>query len=157
MAILNDGSLGSSQPHDYRTQDSCRPMIESSMCGAVNCLTIHGPDPTDQPKDLKGNSILHSSKPAAYDFSNKEETHDLLSNQKPNTQGNYTEKFVRPVEETVQHELANRTSKRDTQPFMKLRATGGDRQDVTDLYSASGLSCTSMAIRLGLPTEDKLE
>ncbi|XP_072836885.2 uncharacterized protein LOC110090661 [Pogona vitticeps] len=144
LAILSDGTLGSSRSYDdCRTQQSCRAMVESKICRAVNCLSIHGPDSTDQPKELKGNSILHSSKLTTYDFSSEKEVHDLFSS-KPNMQM-CKGKLMCPVEETVQQEQTNRTSKRDHQQSdrskMKVVATGGDKQGFLDLYSATALSC----------------
>ncbi|XP_042293503.1 uncharacterized protein LOC121914280 isoform X2 [Sceloporus undulatus] len=132
LAILNHDALGNGHLYDYGTQESCRDTVESKVCDAIDCLSIHGSDPTDQPKELKGNIAQHSS------------TNNFPS-KKLKIEENCAGQLMYPVEETAQME--QRTTKSGIQVFdhstPKLaNLPSGNREDFNiDLYSSPDLFC----------------
>ncbi|XP_061449590.1 uncharacterized protein LOC133368936 [Rhineura floridana] len=153
LAILNDVALEGKVPYGYQAQESSREMTESKICDAMSCLTIHGSDPTDQPKELKGNTIQHSNKFAACSFSSKEVVCHLSSASK---EEDGIEKLMYPVEETAQPELI--TSKRGIKEFDRSKTKladqpGEDREGFNvDLYTSelfcniAGCNCPTVGL-----------
>ncbi|XP_060644264.2 spermatogenesis-associated protein 2-like [Anolis sagrei] len=135
LAILNNGTLGNHRLYDYRTQET----DESNVCSAMNCLGIYGADPTDQPKELKGNTVQHSNMHTGCNLSREEDPCDLFCNNKLKI------KLMYPVEETTQ--LEQRTSRSANQEVhlsgMKLEDPPGRKRGGFNInsYSSPDLFC----------------
>ncbi|XP_062997020.1 uncharacterized protein LOC134408606 [Elgaria multicarinata webbii] len=136
LAILNDVTLESRAPYGYGSRET----IESKICDAMQCLTIHGSDPMDQPQELKGGTEQHGHHLSGRGFSRKEGTSNLSSKKKLKLKGDTVERLVHPVEETAQPESTG--SKRGAQGFdlsqVKLTDLPGDTREGfnIDLYSS---------------------
>ncbi|XP_008115905.2 spermatogenesis-associated protein 2 [Anolis carolinensis] len=135
LAILNNGILGSHCLYDLRTQETDEPKI----CNAINCLSIYEADPTDQPKELKGNIVQHSNMHTGCNVSREEDTCDLFCKKKLKI------KLMYPIEETTQ--LEQRTSRSANQEFhlsgLKLADQPDRNREGFDMnsYSSPDLFC----------------
>ncbi|XP_077166062.1 uncharacterized protein LOC143823535 [Paroedura picta] len=143
LAILNDAALeGREAPCDYQAQESSQEAIESNIRDAMKCLSVCGPCPTDQPKELKGESVAqHGNKlRMVMSLSRKEESHTS----RPLKAEEHGEgELIYPIEETAE---AESVSPQEFGPSrVKFADTPrGDRGDfTTDLYSSDQFPNTS--------------
>ncbi|KAJ6666043.1 hypothetical protein lerEdw1_000947 [Lerista edwardsae] len=142
LAILNDATLECEAYCACQSQGACHEAIELKIRDAMKCLTVHSTDPTDEPKELKGNALRRGNKIiSACRVSREEETCDLASTPaKLKTLEDSMEGLMYPIEETAQPELSSRIGLQDfghSRTKLTDRPGASKRSFSVDLYSSS--------------------
>ncbi|XP_063169113.1 uncharacterized protein LOC134504039 [Candoia aspera] len=134
LAILSDSTVVNKTPYDYQVQDSCQKTIESKICIAMKCLSLHGSDTIDRPKELKG-SMVHQPSKSSSDLA-------LMLDKQPRNKEDCVERLMYPVEETAHPESARsqRVTEELYHPGMKFADLPHRESYNMDLYSSDHFS-----------------
>ncbi|KAL8194808.1 UNVERIFIED_CONTAM: hypothetical protein K2H54_036507 [Gekko kuhli] len=132
LAILNDTAL------EGRSQEFSQEEIESNIRDAMSSLSVGGSYPMDQPKELKGESVVQHGNKLHIVMSLSREGDSYASNQlkvKEDSEG----ELIYPIEETTQAESMAYNTPQEFNPSRVKPADipRGDKKDFSvDLYSS---------------------
>ncbi|XP_060110498.1 uncharacterized protein LOC132582798 [Heteronotia binoei] len=149
LAILNDPALeGREVSCDYGTQESSQEAIEANIRDAMNCLSICGSCPVDQPKELKGENVVPRSNKLHIVMSLSRGEDPYASNQRKVKEDSEGE-LIYPIEETTQAESMRYDTPQEFSPS-RVKHTAvprGDKEDVSiDLYSSDQFPSTTQNV-----------
>lgn len=139
LAILNDTALeGREVSCNQGTQESTQEVIEANIRDAMNCLSVCGSYPMDQPKELKGESVIQQGNKLHLVMTLSREEDPYASKQlkvKEDTGG----ELIYPIEETRQAESITYDTPQEFSPSrVKLaEVPRGVKEDLSvDIYSS---------------------